>query len=403
MASRLKLMSRIVYAWELGGGYGHISAFLSVAKQLQERGHEVVFVLKNLEHAHTLLGKYGFSYLQAPVRWPGVSTLPPAINYAGILRNTGFHETAGLLARTRAWKTLIAYLEPDLLLFDHAPTALLAARDLEVPRALFGTGFYSPPRTSPMPAMRPWLSVPEKELVNSEARIIMTINSVMDLIGGRHLTVLADLFEAEEDFLCTLPEIDHYQGRKQGVHWGPAFSHAEGFDPIWPSVGDKRLFAYLNKDYAGLEPLLQQLRASSWSVLAHIPGTTPAFMHKHSSANLHISAQPVNLRQVGRQCELAICHAGAGTVAAMLLSGKPLLMLPMHLEQSLTARNVALLGAGIGIPPETKKPNYRAAVMDILSNAKYTKAAEQFADKYASFDPGEQAVRIADRCEALMR
>lgn len=395
-------MSKILYAWELGAGYGHIGAFLSVAKQLRERGHEVVFVLKNLEYAHTLLGKYGFSYLQAPMRWPGGS-MPPAMNYAGILRNTGFNESAGLTARTRAWKTLMEWLKPDLLLFDHAPTALLAARDLKIPRALFGTGFYSPPRLSPMPMMRPWLQVPEKELVNSEARIVTMINSVIDQVGGRHLAVLADLFEVEEDFLCTLPELDHYQGRNQSVYWGPAFTGSEGLDPVWPSVGDRRIFAYLNKDYAGLEALLQHLRTSSWSVLVHVPGTTPALIQKYSSANLHISAQPVNMHQAGKQCDLAVCHAGAGTVAAMLLAGKPLLMLPVHLDSSLTARNVVSLGAGVCIPPEMKKPNYRAAIMEILSNAKYMKTAGKFAGKYASFVPEAQADRIAERCEILMR
>lgn len=396
-------MSKIVYVWELGGGYGHIGAFLSVARQFQQRGHEVVFVLKNLEHAHTFLGKYRFAYLQAPMRWPGNAAMPPALNYAGILRNAGFHEAAGLLARTQAWKTTIACLRPDLLLFDHAPTALLAARELKIPRALFGTGFYSPPRLIPMPVMRPGLHVPERELLNSETQVVAAINSVVDQLGGRHLTVLADLFEAEEDFLCTLPELDHYQGRKQGVYWGPAFSYSEGDRPVWPSVGDKRIFVYLNRDYAGLEPLLQQLRSSSWSVFAHIPGTTPAFIQKYSGANLHISAQPVDMRQAAVQCGLVICHAGAGTAAAMLLSGKPLLMLPIHLEHSITARNIAMLGAGVCMPPETKKPNYRAAAMEILSNGKYTKTAGKFADKYAAFAPDEQAIRIVDRCEALMR
>ncbi|WAK00369.1 glycosyltransferase [Methylobacter sp. YRD-M1] len=396
-------MNKIVYAWELGGGYGHIGAFLSVAKQFQQRGHEVVFVLKNLEHAHTLLGKYGFAYFQAPMRWPGNAAMPPAINYAGILRNAGFHETAGLLARTQAWKTTIACLKPDLLLFDHAPTALLAARELKIPRALFGTGFYSPPRLSPMPAMRSWLHVSERELANSEAQVLAMINSVADRLGGRYLTALADLFEVEADFLCTLPELDHYQGRKQGVYWGPAFSYSEGENLVWPSVGDKRIFAYLNKDYAGLEPLLQQLRSSSWSVFAHIPGTTPASIQKYSSANLRISAQPVDMRQAAMQCDLSICHAGAGTSAAMLLSGKPLLMLPIYLEQLLTARTIAMLGAGVCIPPEMKKPNYRAAAMEVLSNNKYTKTAGKFADKYAAFTPEEQAVRIVERCEALMR
>ncbi|WP_305908993.1 nucleotide disphospho-sugar-binding domain-containing protein [Methylomarinum sp. Ch1-1] len=393
-------MSKIVYAWELGGGYGHIGAFLAVAKQLQQRGHDVVFVLKNLEHADTLLGKYGFSYLQAPMRWPVIAQ-PPAINYAGILRNTGFNE-AGLLARAQAWKTLITCLQPDLLLFDHAPTALVATRELKVPRALFGSGFYAPPRLSPMPTMLPYKKFPEKQLIDSETQIVASINAVIDRLGGQRLSMLADLFDVEQDFLCTLPELDHYQQREQAEYWGPAFIDTDGLDPTWPMLGDKRIFAYLHKDYKGLPHLLEQLRSTSCSVLVHIPGATQAFLQKYSGANLHVSAKPLNMRQVGQQCDLVICHAGAGTVATMLLAGKPLLLLPMHIEAALTASNVVALGAGVCIPSEVKKPNYRAAVKEMLAHRKYHQKSAEFADKYASFNREKQDILIADRCVEMI-
>ena len=60
-------MSRIIYAWELGAGYGHLAAFLPLAKALRAAGHEVIFVVKELTHAETLLGQQGFAYLQAPL------------------------------------------------------------------------------------------------------------------------------------------------------------------------------------------------------------------------------------------------------------------------------------------------------------------------------------------------
>ena len=59
-------MSKILYAWELGGGYGHIGPFYPVAMELKKRGHEVIFTLKDLEHIDALLGKDYFPYLQAP-------------------------------------------------------------------------------------------------------------------------------------------------------------------------------------------------------------------------------------------------------------------------------------------------------------------------------------------------
>ena len=395
-------MSNIVFAWELGGGYGHIDTFIPIAKILQARGHNVIWVLKDLQHASVLLDNQGFSYLQAPIRWPAVIPHPSAINYAGILRNNGFTDTSGLLARTQAWRTVFAYLNPDLILFDHAPTALLAARSLQYPRALFGTGFFLPPKISPMPSIRPWLKISDKELLKVETEIITVANTVLNKIGGKTLEILADLFQVEEDFLCTFAELDHYKNRQNALYWGLCFNNAVGVDPIWPSVGNTHIFAYLNKEYSGIETVLGQLRGTAYSLLVHIPGVTPAFIQKFSSANLHISPYPVNLRKTAEHCDLVICHANAGTMAAMLLKGKPQLMLPMQVEQLLLARNVADLGAGIVIPAEAKKPNFLTLIKDLITGEQYKKSAELFSEKYQSSHHQHQE-KIANRCEELLK
>jgi UDP:flavonoid glycosyltransferase YjiC (YdhE family) len=395
-------MSSIVFAWELGGGYGHIDAFLPIAKILQARGHNVVWVLKDLQHVSMLLDSQGFSYLQAPICWPTIYHSTPAMNYAGILRNTGFHDPAGLLARTKAWQTLFTYLNPDLILFDHAPTALLATNSRNYPRALFGSSFCSPPKVSPMPSIRPWLKVSDKELTGVESDVVTIANAVLSQLESKPLNILADLFEVEEDFLCALAELDHYPNRHNGRYWGPSFNDADGVDPVWPSKGNKRIFAYLSKEYAGLEPLLQQLRGASYSILVHIPGITPAFIQKFSSANLHISPYPVNLRKTAEQCDLVICHAGAGTLAAMILKGKPLLMLPMQVEQFLLARNIVSLGAGICIPAEVKKPNYLTAIHDLIALERYKNTAVIFSEKYQSTNQQQHQEKIANRCEELL-
>jgi UDP-N-acetylglucosamine:LPS N-acetylglucosamine transferase len=394
-------MSKILYIWELGGGYGHTAAFLPVAQQLKQKGHEVIFVLKNLEYASTLLGSDGFPFLQAPICWPATHALPAPVSYPDILKNVGYSDETGLYSRVCAWQTVFHYLTPDLLILDHAPTALMAARSIKTPRAIFGTGFYCPPHSNPMPGMRPWQPISENELLRTESLVLGVINSVFRRIGAEPLAIMADLFDVEENFLCTFPELDHYPQRNNAIYWGPSLYQSGGNEPLWPSIGDKKIFAYLKHDYPRLDDLLQQLKTSTHSVLVHIPGTTPAFIQKHSSANLHISPQPVKLAEISRQCDLALCHGGAGTLAAFLLSGKPLLLLPLQLEQLLSSRNVANLGAGICVAPEIKKPNFRSLISDLLSHRKYTLAAEDFAKKYASFSPGKQALDIGNRCEAL--
>ena len=44
-------MSRILYAWELGGGGGHLNDLKIIGGALRSRGHEVCFALKDLAPA----------------------------------------------------------------------------------------------------------------------------------------------------------------------------------------------------------------------------------------------------------------------------------------------------------------------------------------------------------------
>lgn len=59
-------MSRIILAWELGANYGHLSQLLCVAQQLRNRGHQVLFAIKNTVAAEQLLNDEKFCYVTAP-------------------------------------------------------------------------------------------------------------------------------------------------------------------------------------------------------------------------------------------------------------------------------------------------------------------------------------------------
>ena len=394
-------MSRILYVWELGTGYGHVGSVLPLAVRLKARGHEVVFALRDLTHAERFLGRRGFALLQAPVWLSEKRGLDLPVSYAEMLANFGFLDRAGLTGMAKAWRQLYTLVQPDLLVIDHAPTALLAARGTGTRRVLFGTGFCSPPRTSPIPSLRPWLNMSPERLLESERQVVATMNELSGDLGTKPLEALADLFEADEDFLCTFAELDHFS--RMGAHyWGPLFASDEGIAPEWPAGSGERIFAYLSPAYHDFEKVVSQLRDLPCRSLIHARGVSAKEILKYQARNVVVSAEPVRMTLASRESDLVICHGGHGTTAASLLAGRPVLVLHRQVEQLLMGQNVVARGLGKTIHPDSKNPSYKQLARDILSDARFAERAREFAAKYADFDLAQQIDRIVTRCEEII-
>ena len=395
-------MSRILCAWELGGAYGHLAGFLPLALKLKKAGHEVFLVLRDLSQAEGMFGRHGVRLLQAPLWLPQAHGLPPAVNYAELLFRFGYLDKVCLTGVVKAWRELYGLVRPDLLVADHAPTALLAAAGTGIRRALFGTGFAAPPRSRPMPSIQPWKNVPSERLRATEERALEIINALLGDLGAPPLEALSDLFDVEENFLCTLPELDHYPERGPARYWGPRFNQSEGVEPAWPGGEGGRVFAYLHGEYLDLERLLEHLARLPIPTLAHLPDAHPDLISKYAGRNLAFSPQPVRMADATAQSDLVVCHGGHGTTAASLLAGRPVLMLPLHVEQGLLGYNVTRRGLGMMASGANGKPDYGGLINRMLATPAFADRARRFAAKYADFDQSRQMDEIARRCDEIL-
>jgi UDP:flavonoid glycosyltransferase YjiC (YdhE family) len=395
-------MSRILFAWELGGNLGHVMSMRALACDLRASGHNVLFALRDLR-AGEVLTREGFVCVQAPTTRLNAPDLPlqPA-SYPEILLHYGFADAAVLAPAVRAWRDLYAQVAPDLLVFDHAPIALLAARSTGIPRVVVGTGFASPPRVSPMPSIRPWQEIPAARLQAAEQRTVDTANFVLQAIRAQRLDVFHDLFDVEENILTTLPELDHYGPRPGENYWGPISNTAGSAAPSWPHGYGRRAFVYIRPSSPAFRLLAAILRAADLRTLWFAPGLASDVIAQLESPSVKMVRTPVDISAVSRAADVAILHGGHATAAAMLLSGVPLVLLPQHIEQLLLGRNVAALGAGATFNANSSEVGLAQVLARVTYDPRYAMHAQAFAAKYANLDQTRQRAAMRARFSSLV-
>jgi UDP:flavonoid glycosyltransferase YjiC (YdhE family) len=399
-------MERIVFAWELGGGLGHIQRILPIARKLKEKNHEVICVMKDFINADKIMGEYGIKVMQAPVWHEKVKNrIENTFSYADTLYNHGYLIKGRLQSMVSAWRCLFESIDPDFLIADHAPTALIAARGAELKVALCGTGFCNPPLRNPIPSIISWIKAPEGIIEKSEARVVQVINAVLKKNAAPELKSLCDLFDVDENFLVTFKELDHFQDREKTKYWGPVISLPEGVSPEWPATRfPKKIFCYIKPTYPHLQELLSSLQQVNAATIVFMPNAPKKIIEDFSAANLKFTTHPLNMKEACRACDLVICHAGHGTVAVSLLHGKPMVLLPGHnqLEQIITARHVFMAKLAEVVLTRHPQRDYKGAIEKVLSEFRFTKQAKVFAKKYKNFDSVKLVGKIADRCEEIM-
>ena len=395
-------MARIVFAWELGGEFGHAMACNALARQLHLRGHRIAFAFRELYQLSFLTDTEPYEVYQAPVSVREGEGAPTPVSFADILAGCGYDSADHLAGLLGGWLALLERLAPDLMIADFSPTALLAARTLGLRRASFGNGFSIPPRMTPLPAFRLDAPVAPERVAAADARVLASVNGALARFGATPLATLAQQFETDEDFLTTFPELDSYGNRPQSGYWGPRFSADAGAQVRWPAGAGKRVLVYLKKSQPQLDALIDALAASPHRVAAFIPELEPARRDRLRGPSRIVSERPMHLQPLLAQCDLFVSQGGNVCVGA-LMSGVPQLVLPSQYEQYLTARRIEQLGVGAWLGLDAP-PNATAAALDrILREPSFAAAAKAYAGRYAAFSAQESQRRIVVRIEEILR
>ncbi len=395
-------MSTVLLTWELGAGTGHCVNLCPVADALCGQGHQVVAAVRNLATARRVFDSLPVKLLQAPYKgtWPE-KRIPEPRNFAQILHNIGFGDDNELDALASAWRQLYAMIKPDLVAFEHSPTALLAARGIDFYRVVLGNAFHSPPEVSPLPDLRPWLPADDDPMPDCEDQIIKRLNRQLASWNQAPLERIGQLFsEVDENFILSLAEFDCYGPRDGTRYWGK-WSASGGDITNWPRSSGAKVFAYLQLRHS-LPHLLAQLTRMEVSGLIYAGGLDEGTKRRFENERLRFLDHKADVSHLAAECDFVIANGNAGTTTAFLLHGIPILQIPHNLEQLLNSQKTVKLGAGLLSPPDQLK-RLSLCLASLINEPKYAVAAREFAQRYSNYNPRESLRELVRRVEKLVQ
>lgn len=395
----------VLCVWEIGADLGHLTRLANITRKLEQMNHRVTVAVKDLSRALPVFRDTGATLLQAPVWLPKVSLNRPIACIADSLLLLGYLEPDGLHSLYRAWQNLTRLVQPDLIIYDYAPTALLANRHLGMPAITVGTGFMDPAPGHPIADWRP-KSYHDQLIARQEARLLESINTVLEREGQPPLTRFSDLYQDAYTYLSGFPILDLYEGQRdpQRAFYHPADQNSTPRQPVQFPAGDgPRIIAYLKHYYPHLNLLLKALSLCQARVFVACPGAREEQLKPFASPRFHFSTQLVALEQGMAQADLFLGHGNHGSVIQALECGTPAVVVPLHLEQLLTGQRLQQAGLGVLIEEIRSPEHLRDHLQQALGSSRLRDQVRQFRDGQQALLREDLADAVARRCHALLQ
>jgi hypothetical protein len=335
-------MKTVLFAAELGAGMGHAVPLLRMAgalrDRLREHGEEdfrAVFVLHDPQLVRDQLAP-GDLAINAPRAVSQGDIRAHTASYAEILALSGFARKPDLEAGLAVWDDLFELIKPAVLVADHSPVAVLAARG-RVPTLVTGNAFNAPPaRIKQYPALLTHAAAPP-----IQQTMLRSVNEILRARGEAEISHLPLFMEGDARAVFMLPMFDPYGPLRDTPLLG---TYEEDVTPL-PMPDRSRIFLY-SHTHLPLAPKLAQAAAKSGlPVSAYLSGTdtgTIAFLRRQGA---EIFKTPPQLAEVLADATVVVSHAGAGLSQTALAAGRPQIVVPIHSESQMIARSLEKLGA----------------------------------------------------------
>ncbi|MFO1369519.1 MAG: glycosyltransferase [Marinagarivorans sp.] len=396
-------MSRIVCVWELGDDLGHFSNFSPLIEEMLQANHEVFFLVKDLANSECFSWSEKIRFFQAPIFLSKIDSIQEVDCFANILQNKGYQSVTTLAPLVKAWMALFSLLKPDLIIFDHAPTALLASNNLSLPRITLSNGFLTPPAGTAPQNLQPWLVADQSRIEHSEAHVVQVINKVASSLGLQNIARVSDLYSAHLTCITGFKAIDFYRStRTNALYLSPASKPNSHPKPNWQPNNGKKVFAYLKSHCKTTPILLDALALLNVNLVCYCAGAKDAAYNKYQGSSVQISSTLFDINAALAEADIVMCHAGPGMVNAALLAGCPMVLIPMQLEQANTSRILEAMGVAISLKRSDDANAITKKLSSFFNNPSYAEQSRLFRRRQSEFSDLIDAQQVWQLCEALL-
>lgn len=375
----------------------HVGRTIEIAKVLRRRGHEVVFAGENPDHPMSRLGharKQGFRTVRVkepnwPWAWDRFERLGGMV---------ALHD----LIRHQDWAPLEVIMEdiirvsqeekPDLILGDASLGVSPAGHVLGIPAAgvfnAYNVKFYKP-----FTPLRVMIDIMDRTYWGAIRNRVYRRHGVEPISGY-------DLWHKTLMLSPDLPEL--FAPLQEFPNWhaiGPLLSEPPFALPEWYNeLDDGRTNIYLTMGSTGfLEPLLNRvyddLGKSDYRFIVTTANQVGEECIRRAPKNFRFATYAPGSKLL-ELSQAIVFHGGNGTMYQGLASGVPMVALPSHEEQKISAGKMIEHGFGVKgnvrritgkqlldkIDQVTSDPAYRANAWRFRSAVRHSNAAEHAAD-----------------------
>ena len=390
----------------------HISRPLAVAKELRERGHEVVFAGESPKT--TFIRQEGFNVL--PLHEPEPDELFGNIR-KGKLR---FISDAEVERMIEADVALYRKVQPDFVLTDGRFTAPISTHIAGLAHAAIVNVSSTEYRALPYIPFFDWW-IPEWlikrdaglwkmfDLFNLKLEMfvfdnVMCIFKKLSKKYGIKKTVTATNCLTGKDItlLADIPEYFPARNLPENYHYiGPITWQSNMAPPAWwpPQVRDKLI--YVTMGTTGLGDFFRL----AYDLFKNGQYTCVMTTGKQSEpmstvpGNIYIE-EYIDGDLVMEVCDAVVCHFGNGSVCQGLYHGKPIIGIPTIPDQSYNMRRVEALGVGKSLAWKEFYSNPKillAAINAVLTNPCFAENARRMQSILKTYQPAKTAADIIER------